>query len=151
MKELDLHELKVKEALECFIEYYNYNFSAKNREEFRVIHGYGASGVGGVICLELRKFLKDHREYLTYIEGDKFFCNPGVTVVKPIKKLPSLDLMLDSQILEFCNSAKTINRINFNFKTSNPSDLKKSLNKLVKFDKLTVFHKGKHKCYQRQS
>ncbi|MBN2653309.1 MAG: Smr/MutS family protein [Spirochaetales bacterium] len=147
MKEIDLHELKVKEAIEKFVSFYNSNFSQKEKEEIRVVHGYGASGVGGTICVELRKFLEAHSEYLVFIEGERLLKNPGVTFVKPRKRLPDIQSRLEMEILEYCSVARSMEKIHNKFRKEGAELVKKALKSLKNSNYVEVFSKNGHQCY----
>lgn len=104
--ELDLHGLTVAEALECFVEQYNRRVQQGRRGCWTIVHGYGSSGVGGVIRSRLRGLLRHHADRLRYEAGDAYG-NPGETWVYPQSPLPDRQERLAADILGFCATPKT--------------------------------------------
>lgn len=85
---LDLHGMRVAEALRVFVQAYNQRVARGDGSPLRVIHGYGSSGGEGAIGRELRRFLERHADAATFMAGEDFSINPGFTVVYPRKRLP---------------------------------------------------------------
>jgi len=144
--EIDLHGYTVIEAVEVFVEYYNRNFSSGNKSSISVIHGYGSSGVGGVIKSSFHKFLLSNSEYLSF-QTDRW--NPGKTVVFPERKLPSEANLLTSEIIEFCCNGKTESKIFGKFRRYGDLKVKKVLVRLVTNKQLSITQKGKYKFYSK--
>ena len=140
--EIDLHHKKVNEAINFFMKTYNENFIAKS--PIRVIHGYGSSGVGGVI---IKRFKELSGAYSSYFRVE-YDSNPGVTIVIPLKALPMGNFLLEADILEFCqDSPKTFSKIQGKFiKKYTNDELKRSLKTLIKKGQLTEVLK-KELCY----
>lgn len=114
LKEIDLHGLKVVEAIDHFVEFYNQQVKRGSREPIRVIHGYGASGVGGGIADAIGGHLETHSEALGDPEqsGSSLSgildTNPGVTIVYPLKPLPT---KLGAEIVRYCERERTSSEI----------------------------------------
>lgn len=83
---LDLHGMRVAEALRVFVQAYNQRVARGDRTQIRVIHGYGSEGGEGAIGRELRRYLARHA--IEFMAGEDFSINPGFTVVYPKKPLP---------------------------------------------------------------
>lgn len=87
--EIDLHGLTVADALARFASHYNERVRAGETGPIRVVHGYGSSGRGGDLRAAVREFLIRNGTRLEFTPGEKFFNNPGVTVVYPKHPLPA--------------------------------------------------------------
>jgi DNA-nicking Smr family endonuclease len=87
--EIDLHGLRVAEALARLADACNRRLGSGDAGPIRVVHGYGSSGRGGDLRVAVREFLDRHAEQAEYVPGEKFFNNPGVTIVYPKRPLPS--------------------------------------------------------------
>ena len=87
--EIDLHGLRVTEAIARLSETCNRRLRSGNAGPIRVIHGYGSSGRGGDLRNAVREYLDRHAERVEYVPGEKFFNNPGVTIVYPKHPLPA--------------------------------------------------------------
>ncbi len=83
---LDLHGMRVAEALKVFVQAYNQRVARGETSPMRVIHGYGSTGGEGAIGRELRRYLARHA--VDFMAGEDFSINPGFTVVYPRKPLP---------------------------------------------------------------
>jgi hypothetical protein len=93
---LDLHGMRTKDAVERFI--YEYNRSVQAGEDrLEVVHGYGASGVGGDIKDALAALLDAHPDKARYIKGE-MLGNKGMIVVIPDEVLPSRRTSLDAVV-----------------------------------------------------
>ena len=109
---IDLHGLTRIEAIEAFIKFYNSRVKKGNLIPFEVIHGYGSSGVGGVLLNKIRSFLSGFPDELDFDSGkDPFSINPGSTRVIPKKPLPQAVDLLSEEILDFCEAPKTLSKI----------------------------------------
>lgn len=86
MLELDLHGMRVAEAMRAFIDTYNRRVARGDLAQMRVVHGYGSEGGEGAIGRELRRYLARHA--VEFMAGEDFSINPGFTVVYPRKLLP---------------------------------------------------------------
>jgi DNA-nicking Smr family endonuclease len=87
--EIDLHGLRVTEAIARLSEACNRRLRSGNAGPIRVVHGYGSSGRGGDLRNAVREYLDRHAERVEYVPGEKFFNNPGVTIVYPKHPLPA--------------------------------------------------------------
>jgi hypothetical protein len=146
--EIDLHGLLVIDAMEAFINFYNAKVKKGNFSVINVIHGYGASGTGGKINTRLRKFLATNDDKLSFEPGEKLFpANPGITLVKPRKQLPSFVDALATEILEFCSIPRTKSKISGKFARYGEQRIKASLAALEKSGLVKTSIKGKHKIF----
>jgi len=87
--EIDLHGLPVADALSRLTSHYNGRVRAGDTGPIRVVHGYGSSGRGGDLRAAVREFLVRNGTRLEFAPGEKFFNNPGVTIVYPKQPLPA--------------------------------------------------------------
>ncbi len=146
---IDLHGLTRIEAIEAFIKFYNSRVKNGNLIPFEVVHGYGSSGVGGVLLTKIRGFLANHSEELEFDSGkNPFSINPGSTRVIPKKPLPDAIDLLSEEILDFCDSPKTISKIIGKFHRYDESKIQTSIKLLEKQNRLKSFYKGAYKVYQ---
>ncbi len=149
MAEIDLHGLTQQEAIQAFVEFYNKRVKAGNKEAIDIIHGYGSSGVGGVLKKRIRSFLERNSSYLGYdfvVHG--VFQNPGQTRVYPKKPLPSIAEGFHKEIVEFCENPKTLSKISGKFRKYGDQEVLKAVRQLEKSGLLKCFNKGSHKVYQ---
>jgi len=86
---IDLHGLRVQEALSRLSAACNRLLKSGRRGPLRVIHGYGSSGKGGDIREAVREYLEHNSSRVEYVAGEQFFNNPGVTIVYPKHPLPA--------------------------------------------------------------
>ncbi|HKF48879.1 MAG TPA: Smr/MutS family protein [Terracidiphilus sp.] len=86
---IDLHGLRVRQALDRFVWFYNDCVRRGVKGPIEVVHGYGAASEGGgEIRRELRGFLAAHEDCVAgWVAGDGIG-NPGVTRVWIGKRLP---------------------------------------------------------------
>ena len=87
--EIDLHGLRVTEAIARLSETCNRRLRSGNAGPIRVVHGYGSSGRGGDLRNAVREYLDRNADRIEYVPGEKFFNNPGVTIVYPKHPLPA--------------------------------------------------------------
>ena len=87
--EIDLHGLTVAEALSRLADHCNARILAGDSGPVSVVHGYGSSGRGGDLRAAVREFLSRHSGRLEFVPGERYFNNPGVTIVYPGKPLPA--------------------------------------------------------------
>jgi hypothetical protein len=146
---IDLHGLTRIEAVEAFIKFYNSRVKKGNLIPFDVIHGYGSSGVGGVLLNKIRSFLSTFPDELDFDFGkNPFSFNPGSTRVIPKKPLPEALDLLGEEILDFCDSPKTITKITGKFHRYEETKIQSSIKLLIKQKRLKTFNKGAYKVYQ---
>ena len=109
-RQIDLHDLTASEAIAEFAATYNRWFAAGYRDRIEIVHGYGSSGVGGVIRKRLRAFLATHSDRFKQITPGDDLGNPGVTWVYPKGRLPEAPAFaagpLEQAILAFCREPK---------------------------------------------
>jgi hypothetical protein len=141
---IDLHDTKLEDAIPFFITKYNEFYLNGFKGEIEVIHGYGSSGIGGVIKKRFKSFSE---AYNTYFNA-RYTNNLGVTFITPKKLIPKENFLLENEILIFCsNSPKSMNKIKNNFlKKYKQEDIKKSVLSLLKKNLLSEIQK-KEICY----
>jgi len=147
--EIDLHGLKVTEALSAFVVFYNARVGKGNRSHFYVIHGYGSSGNGGRIRGRLRKMLARFPKQVEFIPGEQYLGNPGVTLVAPKKMLPTEEEGLAAEIIAFCGKGKSEDKIMGKFRRYGDAEVKAQIKALVRKKKLRTYFQGRYKYYQR--
>ena len=86
--DIDLHGLRVPEAIARLSQACNRRLRAGGGP-IRVIHGYGSSGRGGDLRDAVREYLDRHSSRVDYVPGERFFNNPGMTIVYPKYPLPA--------------------------------------------------------------
>ena len=145
---IDLHGLTKLEAIEALVKFYNSRVKKGNLTPFEVIHGYGSSGVGGVLLTRIRGFLSEYSELLDFDGGTFLNNNPGVTRIFPKKPLPDVFDMLGEEILDYCTVPKTISKITGKFHRYEESKILASIKNLEKQKRLRSFHKASFKVYQ---
>ncbi len=144
---IDLHGLSTAAALEQFISYYNNEVNNKVFEPIRVVHGYGSTGVGGEISRRLRAFLKDHPDQVHYETGENLENNPGYTLVYPLRLLPSTTETISSRLLEFCRTAKSVEKIHNKFRILGDAEVKAAIRSLEQQGQLKLIIKGRVRAY----
>ena len=146
---LDLHGFTKLEAIEEFIKFYNSRVKNGNLTPFEVIHGYGSSGVGGVLLTRIRGFLLNFPDELEFDSGkDPFKINPGSTRVIPKKPLPQTVDFLSEEILDFCEAPKTLSKIIGKFHRYDEGKIQTALKQLEKQKRIKSFYKGSFKVFQ---
>jgi hypothetical protein len=144
---IDLHGLTTTVALEQFISYYNNEVKNKAFDPIQVVHGYGSTGVGGEISRRLRAFLKDHPEQLQYATGEDLENNPGYTLVYPKRPLPPMSEAISARLLEFCLTAKSVEKIHNKFRMVGDAEVKAALRSLEQKGQLKLIVKGRVRAY----
>ena len=149
--EIDLHGLTKLEAIEELVKFYNARVKKGNLTPFEVIHGYGSSGVGGVLRTRIRGFLNGFEDCLTFDSGkNPFENNPGITRIIPRKPLPDTVDLLGEEILDFCDTPKPINKITGKFHRIGEAKVLETVKHLVKQGSLKVSYKGSLKVFSSQ-
>ncbi len=145
MIEIDLHEMTVAEAMESFILFYNSN----KGQSFKVIHGYGSTGVGGRIRSSLRSFIENNKNCFSRIEyGESIDCNRGYTIVHYRSALPEKDDQLKDKIITYCTiNPKTKEKIAGEFRNFGTGTVTQAIKELVSQGRLTEI-KGKVKKFK---
>lgn len=149
--EIDLHGLLPSEALAAFITAYNRLVGQSHSRAMRVIHGYGSSGSGGVIRRQLRAFLEQHEDRLTWIPGENIDGNPGYTIVNPRTSLPTNSDQLASSILKYCGVQRTEGKIAGEFRRYTAKEVKEAIRSLVNHGKLGERMKAGHRLFINSS
>ncbi|MBN1265276.1 MAG: Smr/MutS family protein [Anaerolineales bacterium] len=145
---LDLHGLRVKEALELFLRTYNSRIQDQPFGSLVVVHGYGSSGEGGKIRRRLRSFLDQYPLYLTYQRGEELG-NPGITIVFPHQLLPTSETLLEEEVFAFCTKPRTREKIAGKFRKYGQPQVLETIRKLERQGLLEVISCGSHRCYRQ--
>ncbi len=145
MLEIDLHNLTVDEAVREFIKYYN----AHLNKDLRIIHGYGSSGSGGKIHRRLRSLMGEHPDKMLITKGEDLDCNPGYTIVRPRKTLPTITDLLSQEIIEFCLRPKVQEKIIGKFRKHGQKEVLNTLKKLEGQKLIKAGSKGPYKTWQK--
>ena len=147
---LDLHGLTWAEAEASFIEFYNQTLrqAGKDSVGLDVVHGYGSTGIGGVLLTRLRGFLGRYESCLDFQTGEKVDGNPGHTIVVPLKPLPSLRDQLSQDIWDFCDRPRSQSKIIGKFRRHGETAVLSSIKTLEKQKRLRPSNQGAHKLYQ---
>ncbi|SVB78546.1 uncharacterized protein METZ01_LOCUS231400 [marine metagenome] len=147
---LDLHGLTWAEAEATFIEFYNQTLrqAGKDSVGLDVVHGYGSTGIGGVLLTRLRGFLGRYESCLDFQTGEKVDGNPGHTIVVPLKPLPSLRDQLSKDIWDFCDRPRSQSKIIGKFRRHGETAVLSSIKTLEKQKRLRPSNQSAHKLYQ---
>ena len=111
--EIDFHGMTWPEARAAFLDSYRFavRSGASVTRSIRVIHGYGSTGVGGVLRLRFRDYLQEYRRFLAFKPGEEIDGNRGWTLVQPIAPIPDDDEDLEDLILDYCQQPRTLKDI----------------------------------------
>ena len=141
--DLDLHGLTVAEAIEQFVQCYNARVDCC----WKIIHGYGSTGEGGIIRVKLRTFLDQHLDKLRYEAGDDYG-DPGWIFVYPRIRLPDQRERLAGEIHKFCSDGKIEEKILREFAKSGEYQVKQIVRSLAKQGKLKTVNSDGKLLYQ---
>jgi hypothetical protein len=111
------------------------------------VHGYGASGSGGVIRKRLRALLESYSDYVEIIPGERLG-NPGMTVIYPTRRLPTVTNQLEGDILQFCLQPRSEEKIYGKFRHHGDPAVQTALKSLVRKKRLETTKKGRHKHFR---
>ena len=149
--EIDLHGQTWSEALAAFIEFYNgavQQAGGGAAGRLNIIHGYGSTGVGGVLRTRLRAFLKRHEERLEFMPGEQVDGNQGHTIVVPMEPLPGGEDLLAEQVCAYCERARSRSKIIGKFRRYGAPMVMQSIRKLERQQRLRALIKGRIKVYE---
>lgn len=147
MREIDLHDFSVTEAMEFFIRVCKEEYK-KNNTKIKIIHGYGSNGEGGKIKKCIRNYLKDNKEYFLTITGEEIDLNQGYTIITIKKSLQDMDSMLENEIMRFCELAKSNEKIVGKLRKYGEKNIQESIKKLLNKGKIKEVIKGKYRHYE---
>ena len=140
---LDLHGLSWPEARRQFVEFYNNALaSGKRRTQLEIIHGWGASGQGGVLRNRLRRFLAGFPESLEFTPGENIDGNRGCTYVSPIESIPDADNALAEAIWDFCRRPRALSKVAGQFRRHGDPQVLSAVRYLKKQGRLIETQKG---------
>ena len=149
---LDLHGYKWLEALEEFVDFYNFTFD--NADDPRaihleIVHGHGALREGTpVLKNRLKGFLERQDGFLEFVTGDESDGNPGHTIVTPLKRLPEKTMVLAEAICDYCDRPKTLDKIHGQFRNQGDPLVRQVVDLLVRQGRLAKAKKGKFDLYE---
>ncbi len=146
---IDLHGLKSKEALELFINYYNQCVARGLKAPIEVLHGYGSHGEGGeAIKRRIRGFLRRYPEYVNFESGrTQGRLYDDITIVTPRKPLPQQENRLQEDILVYCRTRKSEEKILNKFRRYGDKQMRSAIRSLLKSGKL-VEERSRIKFYR---
>ena len=151
---LDLHGYKWLEALEEFVDFYNDAFdNAGNPAAIRldVVHGHGALREGKPVLKDrLKGFFERQEGLLEFVTGEAVDGNAGHTIVTPLKRLPEKTVVLAEAIWDYCDPAKTLDKIHGQFRSYGDPLVRQVINLLVRQGRLAKTKKGKFDLYERR-
>ena len=149
---LDLHGYKWLEALEEFVDFYNYTFDgASNSAAIRldIVHGHGAlREETPVLKNRLKGFLERQDGFLEFVTGDESDGNPGHTIVTPLKRLPEKTVVLAEAICDYCYPPKTLDKIHGQFRNYGDPLVSQTVHLLLRQGRLAKTKKGKFDLYE---
>jgi hypothetical protein len=145
---LDLHSYLEHEAIDLFLSFYNRQIYNGSRATIKVIHGYGSSGEGGIIRNKLRALLEANPNLVSFDPGEKIDGNPGYTLVYPLQILPTQLDILSMEILSYCTSLRSEEKIAGKFRKFGDVAVRNSLKNLERQGRISIQWKGKYKCYR---
>ena len=143
---LDLHGLTWIEALPSFIEFYNSSvrLTPGKARGLEIIHGYGSTGVGGILGKRLRAFLAQYSDRVE-IQLDH---NPGHTCLIPLSPLPKIKDMLAENIIGYCDRPRSQSKIIGKFRTNGEPAVLSAIEALKKQGRLSSTFNGKVKTLE---
>lgn len=149
MTSIDLHGKTWTEALSDFIDAYN-RVATSGRASaptLDVVHGYGSSGVGGILRKRFRAFLSKYPHCLQFKHGEEVDGNAGHTLVSPMTRLPDTGGLLAEQVWEYCESSRTVTKIAGRFRRYGDPLVQQAIRTLQKQGRLRLVTKGRFKEY----
>lgn len=148
MREIDLHNLTVDEAMKFMKECMSQEWK-KNNKFIKVIHGYGSGGKGGKIKKAVREFLKQNKLMFNYETGEGIDLNQGYTIIEIKAFVEKSESELERKIREFCTMPKTKDKIIGEFRKYGEKEVAGIIIKLIRDGSLREIIKGKYKCYEK--
>ena len=149
-RSLDLHGMTRDDAKKAFIEFYNGAVLGSGGRAIRldIVHGYGSTGVGGVIRGWLRGYLERHPTYLEYKPGEEMDGNKGHTFVMPLKELPSMGQDLTEEIWAYCVNPRAQSKIIGKFRRYGDAEVMRVIKLMEKQGRLRASTHGPARTYQ---
>lgn len=149
---IDFHGKTWAEALPEFIVLYNRALAAQpgGGSTLEIIHGYGSTGAGGVLKKRIRGYLARYaaRELLQFRPGEDIDGNRGMTLITPLKPLPTTDDLLAEQILEYCETPRSQSKITGRFRRHGDAQTLPAIRALERQGRLRAEQRGKVKLYR---
>ncbi len=148
MREIDLHNMTVDEAMKFMIECFREEWK-NGKKIIKVIHGYGSGGKGGKIKKAVREFLKKNSLNFKYETGEGIDLNQGYTIIEIKYPIEDIKSIFEEKIIEFCTTPKTMDKITGEFRKHGEKEIALITAKIVRGGKLREIIKGKYKCYEK--
>ena len=148
--DVDFHGKTWPEARAAFLDAYQAAVkSGVVARSLHVVHGYGASGVGGVLRERFRKYLNRYEGRLEFKPGEAIDGNQGWTLVQAISLLPDEDEDLEDLISEYCQQPRTLDKIAGRFRRYGDRKVGEAVESLLKAPPLLrKIRKGKQYLYE---
>lgn len=148
--DVDFHGKTWAEARAAFLDAYQSTVqSSGGAQTLRIVHGYGASGVGGVLRERFRKYLIRYKDRLEFKHGEAIDGNQGWTLVQAIRPLPNEDEDIEDLILAYCQQPRTIDKIAGRFRRYGDRKVREAVESLLKSPQLLQkIRKGKQDLYE---
>ena len=148
--DVDFHGKTWAEARVEFLDVYQSTVrSSGGARTLRVVHGYGANGVGGVLKERFRKYLNRYAGRLEFKPGEAIDGNQGWTLVQAISPLPGEDEDLEDLILEYCQQPRTLDKIAGRFRRYGDRKVREAVESLLKAPPLMrKIRKGKQDLHE---
>lgn len=148
MREIDLHNLTVEEAMKFMIECFKEEKKQGNNI-IKVIHGYGAGGKVGKIKKKIREFLNKNSNNFDYKTGEGIDLNQGYTIIYLKGNMEEIKNGMEESLIEFCTLPKTKDKIIGEFRKYGEKEVSGIIIKLIRDGSLREVIKGKYKCYEK--
>ena len=147
--EIDVHGSVWSEALAQFTELYNYALASDGSGVgITVVHGYGSTGVGGVLRSRLRGFLVRHTDKLDFTLGEDMDGNPGCTHVTGRKPLPGDFDQLAEDIWDYCQQPRASSKVTGRFRRHGNPRIAEAVRSLKRQGRLAEIHNGRVALYE---
>lgn len=130
---MDLHGMIQRDAVETFVAEANAALSRTGGPvTMRVVHGYGSTGVGGVLGARLRGFCDSQPGRASYVRGEDAERNPGLTIVTVAHALPDARERLGDAIVGYCARPRAMDRIARRFRRESAREVAEVVRKLAR-------------------
>lgn len=147
--DIDLHGSVWSEGLAQFIELYNAAVSSEGPGVgVPVVHGYGSTGVGGVLRSRLRGFLARHADKLEFTPGEDIDGNQGWTHVTGRLPLPGEFDQLAEDIWDYCRQPRAGSKVDGRFRRHGSPRIAEAVRSLKRQGRLTEVHNGRVPMYE---
>lgn len=148
MREIDLHNHTVDEAMKFMIECFKEEWK-KGKKVIKVIHGYGSGGKGGKIKKSVREYLNKNSKIFKYDTGEGIELNQGYTIIYINGSIEDTKYLIEDNLIEFCTTPKTRDKIIGEFRKYGEKEIMLLITKVIRSGRLKEVIKGKYKCYEK--